>query len=219
VITTSHVELRSKLEAYLARGDRLRAAAAYTKQRFDAEKRLTAHNWEHISRDTLNAIVIGEAEGADMSVVLPAIVMHDIGYLFGPAKDHGPRGAGRLPEFLGTGGISYSADEIAKLAGCIRTHKGSFTDSHPDGLEAKVVADADQLEKFGALGVYQNIRAWGEFDWPLAKVVEFGNGKFLELTLETETGRELAEPARRLVADFFQALKREAEPYGDSSFL
>jgi hypothetical protein len=120
-----------------------------------------------------------------------------------------------LPEFLGTGGISYSADEIAKLASCIRNHKGSFTDSHPDGLEAKVVADADQLEKFGALGVHQNIRAWGEFDWPLARVVEFGNGKFLELTLETETGRELAEPARRLVADFFHALKREAGPYGE----
>jgi hypothetical protein len=217
MIGARHEELRRKWRDYLANDDRLRAVATYTKQRFDAEKRLTAHNWEHISRDTLNAIVIGEVEGADMSVVLPAIVLHDIGYLFGPAKDHGPRGADRLPEFLGTGGISYSADEIATLASCIRTHKGSFTDSHPDSLDAKVVADADQLEKFGALGLYQNIRAWGEFDWPLARVVEFGNGKFLELTLETETGRRLAEPGRRLVADFFDALKREAEPYGDSS--
>jgi hypothetical protein len=217
VITTSHEELRERLQGYLDRDHRLRSVVTYTKQRFDAAKALTAHNWEHIYRDTFNAIVIGEAEGADMSVVLPAIVMHDIGYLFGPAKDHGPRGADRLPEFLGTGGISYSADEIAKQANCIRTHKGSFTDSHPDGLEAKVVADADQLEKFGALGIYQNIRAWGEFDWPLARVVEFGNGKFLELTLETDTGRQLAEPGRRLVADLFRALKREAEPYGDSS--
>ena len=216
MIATTHEELRRKWRDYLANDDRLRAVATYTKQRFDAEKRLTAHNWEHISRDTLNAIVIGEAEGADMSVVLPAIVMHDIGLLFGPAKDHGPRGADRLPEFLGTGGISYSPDEIAKLASCIRTHQGSFTDSHPDGLEAKVVADADQLEKFGALGVYQNIRSWGEMDWPLPRVVEFGNGKFLELTLETETGRRLADPGRRLVAEFFHALEREAEPYADS---
>ncbi len=66
VIATAHEELRAKLQGYLDRDDRLRSIVTYTKQRFDAEKTLTAHNWEHIYRDTLNAIVIGEAEGADM---------------------------------------------------------------------------------------------------------------------------------------------------------
>jgi HD superfamily phosphodiesterase len=217
MIATTHEELRHKWHDYLANDDRLRAVASYTKQRFDAEKRLTAHNWEHISRDTLNAIVIGEAEGADMSVVLPAIVMHDIGYLSGPAKDHGPRGADALPEYLERAAIRYSSDEIARQASCIRTHKGSMYDDHPDSLEAEVVADADLLEKFGALGVYQSIRAWGEFNWPIAKIVQFATQKRLELTLNTETGRQLAEPGRRLVADFFHELNGAAEPYGDSS--
>jgi len=98
VITASHEELRAKLRGYLDRDRTLRAVVTYTKQRFDAETRLTAHNWEHIYRDTLNAIVIGEAERADMGVVLPAIVMHDIGYLAGPEEGHGPRGAKMLPD-------------------------------------------------------------------------------------------------------------------------
>ena len=222
VIATAHEELRAKLQGYLDRDDRLRSVVTYTKQRFDAEKTLTAHNWEHIYRDTLNAIVIGEAEGADMRVVLPAIVMHDIGYLSGPAKDHGPRGADELPEYLEVAGISYPKDEIAKQASCIRTHKGSTFDHHPVDLEAKVVADADLLEKFGAVGIYQHIRSCGEFDWPLSKVIESAFTRIIGTedpgsTLDTETGRQLAELGRQVVADFFRALKKTAEPYGDSS--
>jgi len=216
VITTSHEELREKLQGYLNQDHRLRSVVTYTKQQFDAAKALTAHNWEHIYRDTLNAIVIGEAEGADMSVVLPAIVMHDIGYLSGPGKDHGPRGADELPEYVGAAGISYSADEISKQASCTRTHKGSMFDAHPVGLEARVVADADLLEKFGAFGIYRSIRSWGEFDWPLARIIGFANRE-TPLTLETETGQQLAESDRQFVIDFFRALKSAAEPYGDSS--
>ncbi len=218
VITTRHDELRQKFRSYLDQNRRLRSVVIYTKQQFDSAKTLTAHNWEHIYRDTLNAIVIGEAEGADMSVVLPAIVMHDIGYLYGPPEGHGPRGADKLPEYVEAAGISYSAAELAKQASCIRTHKGSMRDEHPDGLDAKVVADADLLDKFGALGVYQTIRSHGEFEWPLARVLEFMlAGKGSALTLETDTGRRLAEPGRRFVLDFYRALARAAEPYGDSS--
>lgn len=216
MIVTSHEELRQKWRGYLAKDDRLRAVAAYTKERFDAEKRLTAHNWEHICRDTMNALVIGEAEGADMSVVLPAIVMHDIGFLTGPTEGHGPRGADDLPQYLETAGISYSASEIARQASCIRTHKGSSYGEHPDGLEAKVVADADLLEKFGAIGVYQSIRSFGEMGFPLAMMI-VGADKKSQHRLDTETGRALAEPGRQLGVDFFRELKKAAEPYGDSS--
>jgi HD superfamily phosphodiesterase len=215
-MTTSHNELREKLKAYLDQDSRLRSVVTYTKRRFDTEKKLTAHNWEHIYRDTINAIIIGEAEGADMRVVLPAIVMHDIGYLYRPPEGHGPRGADKLPEYLDAAGISYPVDEIAKQASCIRTHKGSMREEHPEGLDAKVVADADLLEKFGAFGVYQAIRTHAEFDWPLARILDFMlSGKGSALTLETETGKRLAEPGRRVVVDFYRELARAAEPYGD----
>ena len=64
--------LAKKLQSYLEADANYTAVFTYTKQRFKAATHLTAHNWAHAYRDTLNAIVVGEAEGADMSIVLPA---------------------------------------------------------------------------------------------------------------------------------------------------
>jgi HD superfamily phosphodiesterase len=218
VLPLSNEVLRGKLHGYFVRDPRLRSVAMYTKQRFEAATTLTAHNWEHIYRDTLNAIVIGEAERADMGVVLPAIVMHDIGYLAGPEEGHGPRGAKMLPDYLKVAGVAYSAEEVARQASCIHTHKGSRWGERPEGIEAKVVADADLLAKFGPLGVYQTIRALGEFDWSLADLLARATVRQTEpLVLETETGRRLAEPGRRFVSEFYRALALAAEPYKDPS--
>ncbi len=71
--------LRSKLQNYLDKGSTYKAVFEYTKQRFEDASELPAHNWAYAYRDTLNAIVVGETENADMTVVLPAITMHDIG--------------------------------------------------------------------------------------------------------------------------------------------
>jgi HD superfamily phosphodiesterase len=213
LIDTDAAELKAKLEKYLEQDDRYRAVFAYTKQRFEAAEHLPAHNWAHVYRDTLNAIVIGEAEQADMSIVLPAITMHDIGFLYGAdGKTHGAVGADKLAEYLQGAGINYSSEVIEKIASCIRTHKGSMLNEHPYGLEAKVVADADLLEKFGPIGVYQNIRTFTEFNWTLERNLTRAS-EIWNLTLETKTGRDIAEQGRQFVADFFAELREATEPY------
>jgi HD superfamily phosphodiesterase len=206
-------ELRAKLAAYLNSDATYKAVFEYTKKRFEEMERLTAHNWAHTYRDTLSAIVIGEAESADMSIVLPAITMHDIGFLYGATgKTHGAIGADKLAEYLQAGDIDYPEDTIQKIADCIRTHKGSMHNEKPESLEAKVVADADLLDKFGAFGVYQGIRTYTEFNWSLEKSLEKEN-EMSTLTLETETGKRLAEPGRQFVIDFYKELTEAYEPY------
>jgi HD superfamily phosphodiesterase len=148
-----------------------------------------------------------------MNVVLPAITMHDIGFLYGAeGRTHGAVGADKLAEYLQEGGISYPQDMIDKIASCIRTHKGSMHNEKPEGLEAKVVADADLVEKFGPIGVYQNIRTFTEFNWPLEKNLERATEIF-NLTLETETGKRIVEPGRQFVADFYNHLAEATSPY------
>ncbi|HUD05780.1 MAG TPA: HD domain-containing protein [Candidatus Saccharimonadales bacterium] len=209
-------ELAKKLQSYLASDPRYKAVYDYTKQRFEVATELPAHNWAHTYRDTLNAIVIGEAEGADMHIVLPAITMHDIGFLYGATgKTHGAIGADKLPEYLQQGDITYSPKDVAKITSCIRTHKGSMHNEKPERLEAKVVADADLLEKFGPFGVYQNIRTFTEFNWPLEQSLERRNEIFT-LTLETPTGQQLAELGRQFVADFYKELGEAFEPYAEA---
>lgn len=206
-------DLIARLEAYKANDERYKVIYDYTKQRFESAKELTAHNWAHCYRDTLNAIVIGEAEGADMSIVLPAATMHDIGFLYGASPNqHGEVGADHVAEYLTEAGAHYSEEQIAKIANCIRTHKGSIHDKHPEGLEAKVVADADLLEKFGPFGVYQTIRTYTEFNWQIDKAIERGD-RILTVELETETGNKLAEPGRQFVANFYKSLAEANEPY------
>jgi HD superfamily phosphodiesterase len=115
-------ELAKKLDGYLKQNPTYKAVYDYTKERFEKATELTAHNWEHAYRDTLNAIVIGEAEGADMRIVLPAITMHDIGFLYGATgRTHGAIGADKLVEYLKDANVTYSTEDTAKIASCIRT--------------------------------------------------------------------------------------------------
>lgn len=205
--------LGAKLDTYLSHDEAFAAAFAYTKRRFESAEQLTAHNWAHCYRDTLNAIVIGEAEGADMSIVLPAITMHDIGFLYGAiGKTHAAVGADHLATYLEEAGISYPASIVDQIADCIRTHKGSLHRQKPESLEAKVVADADLLEKFGPFGIYQNLRSFTEFNYSLEKIL----GRRAEIetaTLETATGRRLAEPGRQFVIAFYEELAEANKPY------
>ncbi len=207
--------LPAKLDGYLKRDPQFRRVYERTRKAFEA-KALPAHNWEHIYRDVLNAIVIGEAEGADMRIVLPAITMHDIGFLYGSdGPTHAQRGVKKFNAYLRRIRVQYAPAEIAHIRACIRTHKGSTFQTKPATLEARVVADADMLEKFGLFGVYQYIRTWTEFGFGLTQTIDGGLSRMEGGTyqLNTKTGEKLAEPGRKFVTAFFHALNRAYGPY------
>lgn len=213
LLQQSHQELSRKLNDYLNKDELFQRVYKYTNSRFSAAKNLTAHNWEHIYRDVLNSIVIGEAERANMTVVLPATTMHDIGFLYGATgRTHGAVGADRLKEFLSQGGILYAPEIVSEIASCIRTHKGSMHDEQPETLEAKVVADSDLLEKFGPFGIYSGLRTYGEFGLSIKEVLA-REDQVNTLTLETSTGQKLAEPGRKFVTNFYRELNEAAFPY------
>jgi len=209
------MDLRHKLKRYLETDPDFRAVYYHTRGRFDAASQLTAHNWEHARRDTLNAIKIGEAESADMSIVLPATVMHDIGFLYGATgRTHGSIGADKLDEYMNEGGIKSSDAKREKIAECIRTHKGSMHGERPQSLEAKVVSDADMLEKFGPVGVYQGIRTFTEFNLDAAEIIRRLH-RDSDLMFQTKTGQALGEPLRAFAGEFAVALGKAYEPYDE----
>ena len=112
LLPASSDELAKKLQEYLSNDSDYQKVFTHTKQRFEADEKLTAHNWEHAYRDTLNVIVIGEAEKANMRIVLPAATMHDIGFLYGASgKTHGAVGADKLVEFLSEQEVNYTDEE------------------------------------------------------------------------------------------------------------
>ncbi len=205
--------LTAKLEQYLSQDAVLASVFAYTKQRFDAALHLTAHNFEHARRDMLNAIAIGEAEGADMHIVLCAAVLHDIGYLYGgTGPTHGDIGADNLDDFLAGGGITFPEAELEHIRACIRQHKGSVHGIVPETIEAKVVSDADMLEKTGPVGVYQFIRSLTEFNFPVDTVIE-RLGRADQRQLVTDAGKAMADERRGFATKFAEALDKAYDQY------
>jgi hypothetical protein len=210
-----NLETRLKLTSYLEQDTYLRDIFEYTKIRFNSRTDLTAHNWEHARRDVLNGIVIGEAEAADMSVVLPALVMHDIGFLYGATgKTHGEVGASRLREYLNDSGIHGDEDRISQIRECIRTHTGSMHGIEPVSLEAKVVSDADFIEKFGPVGIYQIIRTYGEFNYSASRIMK-NLSDTAGYKLTTQTGERWKLELIGANISFAAAFAAAYEPYGE----
>jgi len=140
-----------KLDNYLSRFPELKALYELVKKDFST-KGLVHHNWHHILRTLARAINIGEAEKANMKIVLPSVLLHDIGRLYTQlGRNHYAVGARVASKYLRNGG--FADEEIREITHCIRAH-GPRGLEEPKTLEAKVVYDAEVLScSVGYIGV------------------------------------------------------------------
>lgn len=140
-----------KLDGYLPEITELRTLYNMVKQNFST-RGLVHHNWSHIKRDLARAIIIGEAEKADMKIVLASVLLHDIGRLYPELGDnHYEAGAKTAPKYLQDAG--FTDIEIKAIIHCIKAH-GPRGLEEPKSLEAKVVYDVDVLScSVGYIGV------------------------------------------------------------------
>lgn len=163
------------------------------------EKDAIGHNWEHVRRDIVNIIEVGLEEGADMEIVMPAIILHDIGLVTHPhePKKHPIHGARECYRFLD----DWTPEQRERISSCILKHKAKYPGyehTEPETLEERVVCDADQVDKFGWVGFMQSLKVYVEYGTK-------GNERFKTLaglaealthhdsiTLYTETGKRLA---------------------------
>jgi len=101
----------------------------------------------HLFRVNQLAKYLQKMEGGDRDVIIAAAWLHDIGLVHGNAN-HCFKGAKMARNFLGELGIDY--DTIMRIVHCIEAHDGEI---EARSLEAKVVHDADTLDKMGPLGI------------------------------------------------------------------
>lgn len=109
-----------------------------------------AHDFDHILRVLTLAERIGAAEGADMKIVRPAVLLHDIGR---PEEQregscHAQVGAEKARAIL----CDWPQDEVDAIAHAIAAHRYR-DDEAPRTLEARVLFDADKLDSIGAVGI------------------------------------------------------------------
>ena len=112
-----------------------------------------AHDFSHILRVCKLARKIGQEEKADMRVLLPAALLHDLESKKGLKSGKEPSGqasASAARSFLQ--GKGMARDRIEKVLYAVEVH--SFSRGIlPATLEARILQDADRLDAMGAIGI------------------------------------------------------------------
>ena len=193
----------------------------------------SAHDLAHVRRVVAWARRLGEAEGADLAVVLPAAWLHDVVVL---PKDHPDRAlASRRAADVASAWLTeagYPAPLVPEVAHAVEAHSFSAGVA-PRTREAAVVQDADRLDALGAIGVarlYATAGALGSAlvhpDDPVPGAAatrplddhryatDHFAAKLLRLaaTMRTEAGRAEAERRTAFLQTFLAELARETRP-------
>ena len=169
-----------------------------------------SHGLDHTIRVTSLCYVIGTEERADMQVLLPAAMLHDIARSIEDKTGipHEIEGARMAESFLIS--IRYPQDLIPGITSAIRTHRFSTSDI-PHSLEGWILSDADKLDATGAVGLARAFITSGERGGDISDAIDHIDNKLLKLAdmMHTRSARQLASTRHDLVSSFLTTLINE----------
>ena len=189
-----------------------------------------AHDVAHTDRVWANAQVIAGGEPAcDMTVLLGATYLHDLVTL---PKDHPDRArASSLSAQMARpvlAGLGLTNEQVQAASHAIEAHSFS-ANVRPETREAKILQDADRIEALGAIGIARCFATTGAMGGALfhgldpfgqsrplndkAYAVDHFKLKLLALpeTMQTLSGRKLAEDRANVLRDFLDQLASELD--------
>ena len=192
-----------------------------------------SHDWDHTLRVNRLCELIGGAEGADLTVLSVAALLHDIGRVRQDVANgkvcHAQIGAQMAQSIVAELPVTDAQKE--NILHCIRSHRYRG-DQIPQTLEAKVLFDADKLDAIGAVGVARAFMFAGEVGARLHNTVtnlsstrpyseeDTGYREYklklskIKARMLTPTGRELARDRHRTMKDFFDRFLLEIQGRG-----
>jgi putative nucleotidyltransferase with HDIG domain len=179
--------------------ERINAIAQFVKERFDEvaadNPALIAeveYRWPHTLRVSSYAKAIAEREGANLELAIAAGLLHDVAHFEeGEYQDHGRDGAKIADPLLRE--LGYMDEEVECICYAVAVHVDGIADFTPAySLEAEVLSDADNIDRFGPYRVVQACSGFLD-DYP--KLLEFVRERLMILEryqnknpLDTEGG-------------------------------
>ncbi len=171
-----------------------------------------SHGMDHTERVTRMCRIIGKCEHADMDILIPAALLHDIARPLEketglPHEVEGARMAGVYLNFIG-----YNPELIQTICAAIQTHRFR-SDKKPETPEAKILSDADKLDAMGAVGIARTFMRAAEHNGDISDAVFHFHDKLLKLhdQMYTKTGREMAEKRHVFLETFLKNLEQEMD--------
>jgi uncharacterized protein len=169
-----------------------------------------SHELDHLLRVAYLCEVIGKEENADMQVLVPAALFHDIARPLEGEKGipHEEAGARLAEHYLRS--IRFDDECVPRIAHAIRTHRYRSA-VKPETLEAQILSDAEKLDAMGAVGIARTFNRAGEHRGEIRDAVDHIHNKLMHLTLlmYTGTGKRLAEERHRYLCEFLEKLEAE----------
>jgi uncharacterized protein len=193
--------LRYTLDRHVKKNPRILAVYVEAKRRY-GEMKLYQHNFSHVIRDLRRALIIAAGEEpVNYSVLIPGVLLHDIGFSVPEFKKegHDVAGARIAREILVI--LGFDEPMCDAVCHCIRSHKGKA--EMPETIEAKILYDADVLEKAGTVALIHGGKIICEF----------------EETLEEYLRREIEDRRKEIARGFFTAKAREMDSGRLARFL
>lgn len=187
----------------------------------DQMSKLGLHGWPHVKRVVRIALRLAETEGVDCDVVEAAALLHDVAKYHernGSTTDHGQLSAEMAKELLRSAG--FGQDKIEAVCHAIRVHTHV---KKPNSIEAKILCDADFLDKMGTVGIATFFIRACLTDTTIEEALESWKKASKEsyvglhaLWLQkphffTQTAKDIAEKRNRIVQVFFKQLENEIQ--------
>lgn len=195
-----------KLDYFIEKDPRIKKVYDYAKEKYN-KINLQQHNFEHVLRDLYRSFIIAETEkDINYSILIPAVLLHDIGGTVGKYQNHEEIGVLIIKRDLPK--LGYSKKEIKKISHCIESHDGKIKS---EIIEAKILFDADRLEKSGIGGVFSFYRVQQESKHPINKWIESGIIRYQEFIKEgfyTKKAKEISKNGfQERIKHFDEAMK------------
>jgi len=112
------------------------------------------HGIDHVKRVVYWTKIISKEEKVNLSIMIPAAILHDIALAKYGDSLHARKGETFCQSFLRK--TNYTKEEIAKIGNIIRLHS---TDDpiRKRTLEGNILFDADKMDAVGPIGFVRNI--------------------------------------------------------------
>jgi uncharacterized protein len=167
------------------------------------QKQIGSHGYEHTERVIELCMVLGTRLGADMEVLIPAAILHDIGRKH---DNHAQRGAEMAREILQEQGYT----KVNEIVHVIDVHSFS-AGGEAKTIEAQILSDADKLDAMGAMGIYRSAQYSVEHERDQAEFINHFNEKLLKLKdlLYTDAAKKLADKRHRFMLQYLDQLDKE----------
>jgi putative nucleotidyltransferase with HDIG domain len=171
------------------------------------------YRWKHTLRVAQFGKIIAENETIDVELIIAACLLHDVAWFDTNAensREHGRTGAVIARPLLES--LKYHTAQIENICYSIASH---VDEENPDTLEARILSDADNVDRFGPYRILQWCFAdIDDYDRLVTKLSE----RILRLEhyrevnpLFTSTGQQLFIEQLSLQISFFSEFVGEKE--------